>query len=258
MPVQDTTLFEQICAQLGIRKSLTALRELVADLQPYDLSLLLGDLEYEQQLLFLAALPPETAAETLEHFEPVEQYHFLDHLKQETTAEILNLMSSDAVVELFTALHPRQSEQLFALLREPFHKQIRDQMSYPENSAGSLVSVDYIAARRWWTAEQTLSHLRKVGSTAELYNYVYILGSLGELVGVLSLRQLILAHPETVSYTHLAGGGLTVRVRIDAVVNQADLLPGYAQSGQLPGQRFGNGNAVRFVKAQHFGGGRQA
>lgn len=242
MPVQDTTLVEQICAQLGIRKSLTALRELVADLQPYDLSLLLGDLEYEQQLLFLAALPPETAAETLEHFEPVEQYHFLDHLKQETTAEILNLMSSDAVVELFTALHPRQSEQLFALLREPFHKQIRDQMSYPENSAGSLVSVDYIAARRWWTAEQTLSHLRKVGSTAELYNYVYILGSLGELVGVLSLRQLILAHPETRLEEIMVQKLVTVPAELDQeqaaqMVARYDLiaLPVISKAGKMVG-----------------------
>ena len=104
-------------------------------------------------------------------------------------------MPSDAVVELFAALHPRQTEQLFELLQEPFREQIRNQMSYPENSAGSLASVDYIAARRWWTVEQTLSHMRKVQVTAELYNYIYILGPLGELVGVLSLRQLILADP---------------------------------------------------------------
>ena len=106
-------------------------------------------------------------------------------------------MSSDAVVDLFTSLHPRQTEQLFALLEEPFREQIRNQMSYPENSAGSLASVDYVAARRWWTVEQTLSHIRKVKTTAELYNYIYILGPLGELVGVLSLRQLILADPAT-------------------------------------------------------------
>lgn len=242
MPVQNVTLIEQICAQLGIRGSLSALRDLVSELQPYDLSLLLNDLDYEHQLLFLAALPPEAAAETLEHFEPVEQYQFLDHLKHETTAEILNLMSSDAVVELFTALHPRQTEQLFALLREPFHGQISDQMSYPENSAGSLVSVDYIAARRWWSVEQTLSHLRKVGSTAEFYNYIYILGPLGELVGVLSLRQLILADPGTQLEEIMVQKLITVPAELDQeqaarLVARYDLiaLPVISDSGKMVG-----------------------
>ena len=242
MSVQDITLVEQICEQLGIKGSIVALRELVSELQPYDLSLLLSDLKYDQQLLFLAALPPQTAAETLEHFEPVEQYHFLDHLESETTAEILNLMSSDAVVELFTALHPRQSEQLFTLLQEPFRSQIRDQMSYPENSAGSLVSVDYIAARRWWTAEQTLSHLRKVGSTAEFYNYIYILDSLGELVGVLSLRQLILADPATRLEEIMVQKLITVPAELDQeqaaqIVARYDLiaLPVISKAGKMVG-----------------------
>ncbi len=242
MSIRDVTLVEQICAQLGIKGSLSALRDLVSELQPYDLSLLLSDLDYDHQLLFLAALPPEAAAETLEHFEPVEQYHFLDHLKQETTAEILNLMSSDAVVELFTALHPRQTEQLFALLQEPFHGQIRDQMSYPENSAGSLVSVEYIAARRWWSAEQTLSHLRKVGSTAELYNYIYILGPLGELVGVLSLRQLIFADPATRLEEIMIQKLITVPAELDQeqaaqLVARYDLiaLPVISSSGKMVG-----------------------
>lgn len=197
MSVLDAPLLEQIRDLLHEQGPAAALRELTGELQPYDLSLLLNNLPAADQLSLLAALPPETAAETLEHFEPVEQYRFLDHLDAGTTAGILNLMPSDAVVELFTALHPLQTEQLIALLEEDFRRQVHDQMSYPENSAGSLSTVGYIAARSWWTAEQALSHLRKVGETAEFYNYIYILGPFGELAGVLSLRQLIMADPAT-------------------------------------------------------------
>ncbi len=243
MSVQDITFIEQLREHLRAKSSSPGgLQELVSELQPYDLSLLINDLHYDEQLLFLASLPPQTAAETLEHFEPVEQYQFLDHLEEDNRAKILNLMSSDVVVELFTALHPRQAELLFALLQEPFHGQIRDQMSYPENSAGSLVSVDYIAARRWWTAEQTLSHLRKVGSTAEFYNYIYILGSLGELVGVLSLRQLILADPERQLDEFMVQKLITVPAELDQehaarLVAQYDLiaLPVISKMGKMVG-----------------------
>ena len=242
MSTVDISYLEQIRSLLHDQGAAEALRELAGELQPYDLSELLTKLEDEEQLLFLAALPPAIAAETLEYFDPVEQYHFLDHLDPEVAARILNLMPSDAVVELFTALHPRQTEQLFALLEEPFHEQIRNQMSYPENSAGSLASVDYIAARRWWTVEQTLSHMRKVQATAELFNYVYVLGPLGELVGVISLRQLILADPDTRLDESMVQKLITVPAELDQeqaarLVANYDLiaLPVISSTGKMVG-----------------------
>ncbi|HOA35481.1 MAG TPA: magnesium transporter [Bacillota bacterium] len=242
MSILDVSLLDQVRSLLQERVAPAALRELTGDLQPYDLSVLLNNLAADEQLLLLAALPPGTAAETLEYFEPVEQYRFLDHLEHEITADILNLMPSDAVVELFAALHPRQTEQLFELLQEPFREQIRNQMSYPENSAGSLASVDYIAARRWWTVEQTLSHMRKVQVTAELYNYIYILGPLGELVGVLSLRQLILAEPSTRLEEIMVQKLITVPAELDQeqaaqLVANYDLiaLPVISSSGKMAG-----------------------
>ncbi|NMD41926.1 MAG: magnesium transporter [Firmicutes bacterium] len=242
MSVTDISFLDQIRSLLKKGAPRETLRELTGELQPYDLSILLNSLTAGEQLLLLAVLPPETTAETLEHFEPLEQYRFLDHLDRETTAGILNLMSSDAVVELFTALHPLQTERLIALLQEPFRTQIRDQMSYPENSAGSLSTVGYIAARRWWSAEQALTHLRKVGTTAEFYNYIYILGHLGELDGVLSLRQLILADPATRLEKIMIRKLITVPAELDQeqaaqLVARYDLtaLPVISKAGKMVG-----------------------
>lgn len=242
MSVIDISFLDQIRSLLKKQASPETIRELTGELQPYDLSVILNSLTNSEQLLLLAALAPETTAETLEHFEPVEQYRFLDHLERDITAGILNVMPSDAVVELFTALHPLQTEQLVALLQEPFRTQIREQMSYPENSAGSLATVGYIAARNWWTAEQALSHLRKIGSTAEFYNYIYILGHLGELTGVLSLRQLILADPATQLEEIMIRKLITVPAELDQeqaaqLVARYDLtaLPVISKTGKMVG-----------------------
>ncbi len=196
MPVQGTKLIEQLRTLIAPEGSRSDLHELIDELQPYDLSVILQELDRGEQLRLLQMIPPETAAETLGHFEPIEQYRYLDHLDHEAMVEILHHMSSDAVVQLFTAIHPRQMERLYNSLREPFKTQIRDQMAYPENTAGSMATADYIAARRWWTAAQALAHLRKVGARVELYNYIYVLGPRGELAGVLSLRELILSPPQ--------------------------------------------------------------
>ncbi len=127
--------------------------ELLEDLQPYDLYLLTKELSYEDQRQLLSCLPAEMAVEALEYFEPHQQYGLLDHLPPETKTEILNNLSSDVIFQLFTAIHPRQAEQLMAGLKEPYQKKIRELMLYPENTAGSLANVDYIAAREWWTVE---------------------------------------------------------------------------------------------------------
>ncbi len=168
---------------------------LLKDLQPYDLFLLIKELEIEEQRQLLGGLPADIAADILEHLEPYQQYGLLDHLSATAKAEILNQLSSDAIIQLFTAIHPRQAEQLMAALQDPYREKIRELMLYPEDTAGSLANVDYIAAREWWTVEQTLSHIRKIGNRAEIIAYIYVLGPLGKLVGVLSLRELIMSPP---------------------------------------------------------------
>ncbi|MEW5784082.1 MAG: magnesium transporter [Bacillota bacterium] len=242
MSFQDSKLVEQLRTLLSPDGSYDDLINLVDDLQPYDLSMIIENLEQDEQLRLLQTIPPETAAETLEHFEPSEQYHFLDNMVINDKVEILNHMSSDAVVQLFTAIHPRQTERLFDALQDPFKTQIRNQMSYPENSAGSLANVDYIAARRWWTVERTLDHLRKVGEKAEIYNYIYVLGPRGELVGVLSLRELILAAPETQLEYIMNSKVISVPAELDQeeaarLLAQYDLVavPVVSYSGKMAG-----------------------
>lgn len=242
MSVQEPNLVEQLRALLGPAGSKADLRELVDELQPYDLSLIIIELNSEEQLRLLQEIPPETAAETLGHFEPIEQYRFLDHLDTDAMVAILNHMSSDAVVQLFAAIHPRQMERLFHALQDSFKAQIRDQMAYPENTAGSIATVDYIAARRWWTAGQTLAHLRKVGTKVELFNYIYVLGPKGELAGVLSLRELILSPPVMPVEEIMTEKTVSVPAELDQeeaarLLAQYDLiaLPVVSSSGKMVG-----------------------
>lgn len=197
MSATELKLLEQLYSLLEPGASRGELLELVDELQPYDLYMILQQLPRDRQLLLLELIPPEKSAEILEHFEPVDQYGFLDNLKEEAMINILNQMSSDEVVQLFAALHPKQVEMLFPHLENSFQEQIRKLMSYPEDTAGSMASIEYVASRLWWTADEVLAHLRKVGDKAEIYNYIYVLGSRGELVGIISLRELILSHPAT-------------------------------------------------------------
>ncbi|MCC3376843.1 magnesium transporter [Cohnella sp. REN36] len=174
-----------------------AFTDFVTRLQPYDLAEIFKLLEPDEQVEATGRLPTPLGAEILEHLEPDSQYRILNRLSHETAAALLNEMSSDSVVDLLLAIHPHQADKMMDALPPDYREKISTLMTFPPDSAGSLATVDYLAARNAWTVDQTLQHIRKVGHEAELVSYIYVLDTYGKLAGVISLKEMILAQPET-------------------------------------------------------------
>lgn len=191
---------EEIKKLLHLPGSSESLLEIVIPLMPYDLAEAIRQLDHEEQLMLVAMLPPEIAAEALEYLEPEIQYRILHHLDKENAIPLLSEMSSDVVVDLLLAIHPRQAEILKAWLPFEYQQKLDTLMTFPEHTAGSLVTVDYIAVREGWTVQKTLERIRRVGHEAELISYIYVVNARGQLVDVVSLREIILADPNA----HLA------------------------------------------------------
>ncbi|WP_083485004.1 magnesium transporter [Paenibacillus ihumii] len=169
----------------------------VQGFRPIDLAESLEKLKAEEQLQLMDLLPPAAAAEILEFVEPLVQYQILHRLKEELTSRILNELPSDIVADMMLAIHRYQADQLLDLLPEDYRERIQTLMTFPEETAGSLATIDYIAAPGQWTMEATLEHIRKVGREAEITAYIYVTGLKGELLGVVSLKKIILADPHT-------------------------------------------------------------
>jgi magnesium transporter len=171
--------------------------DIINSLQPYDIAEIIKGLNHEEQIKLLPLISIPIAAETIEYLEPELQYHILQHLPISFSSPLFKQMSSDTVVDLLLAIHPLQAERLLDFLPIDYRKKINQLMTYPEDTAGSLMTVDFISARTYWSCEQTLQHIRKVGHEAELVSYIYVTDTRGILVGVVSLKELIFASPDT-------------------------------------------------------------
>ncbi len=174
-------------------------RELVerlSQLPYYEISEIILAVEQDLQVKLVSLLPVGVAAGALEYLEPEHQYKVLRKLSESVAVPLLNAMPSDAVVDMMVAIHPHQAERLLTWLPTEYRDQIDHLMTFPEGSAGRLATVDYIAVRESWSVERTLAHIRKVANEAEVVTYVYVVNARGQLVGVVSLRELILAEPE--------------------------------------------------------------
>lgn len=172
-------------------------QSLLHELQPFDIASVLLEFDEERQLKILAMLTPGRASETLERLDYDEQYRLLHHLPQDKARSIIASMSVDAIVDLMGAIHPRQAQEILTRVPPEDVGRIRFLMSYPENSAGGRMTLDYLAVRQDWTVERVIAHFRKVGSEVRVTNYIYVVDREGRLVGVTSMRDVLLSNPDT-------------------------------------------------------------
>ncbi|MFC7442811.1 magnesium transporter [Laceyella putida] len=217
--MNNALLRSEIETTLKERHNTEHLLNLLEQLQPFDLAEVLKEMEEASRLELITRLPLADAAEALEYLEPELQYEILNRLSDEVASPLLKQMSSDMVVDMLLAVHPLQAEKLLRLLPVDYREKINNLMSYPEYTAGSLMTVDYISARAYWTGEQTINHIRKVGHEAEIISYIYVTGTRGELMGIVSLKEIILAPPQT----HLIEIATTEFISVPAEMEQEEV-----------------------------------
>ncbi|WP_213697639.1 magnesium transporter [Acetomicrobium sp.] len=242
MEQRNIDFFKETVEEMLEKQDLEALRLYLEELHPYEIGALLDELEESEQLVILSLTLPEAAAEALEHLDYDDQYRLLDHLDEESASKIIAAMGRDAIADLLMAIHPNKAQEIMAMIPREYLESIKFLMSYPEDSAGGIMSLDYIQARQYWTIERVIEHFRKVGRKQSVANYIYIVDAVGKLVGVLSLKELLLNEPKTKVEDVMHTNIITVLATADQeeaakLMSQYDLmiLPVVNEQGRLVG-----------------------
>lgn len=196
MTVDTEQLLQELRRALAADAGSDQLRELLAGLHPVDLTEALRALDLEERCRALEAVDPSFAAYALSGLEYADQLATIRSLPRPLAAQILAAMSSDDMADMLAEAEPEVVNEILALIPEEA-AEVRTLMQYPERSAGGLMTPDYIAVPAEHTVEQTLEHLRTLKPDSETAYYVYVTDAAGTLVGVVSLRQLVIAHPQT-------------------------------------------------------------
>ncbi len=171
--------------------------EQLADLHPADLAEIISDLSRSQSGDLLDTLDLETLADTLEEVEPDFQAHLVEDMPDEKVADLLGEMDPDEAADLLAELPKDRSEDLLDLMEAEDARDVRKLLAYPEDSAGGIMTTEYIAVQPELNAQQAIARLRETASEAETIFYVYVIDQENHLIGVFSLSDLILAKPGT-------------------------------------------------------------
>jgi CBS domain-containing protein len=168
----------------------------LAELHPADLAAIIDQLTPKDRAGILASLDDEAVADAMEEMEPDTQVEVLEDLHPERAADILEEMSPDDAADLVADLSETTREEILALMEKEEAEEVQELLGYPEDSAGGIMTTEFIAVPATLTAAQTIDRLRELEPDAETIYYVYVVDQQERLVGVLSLRDLIVARPD--------------------------------------------------------------
>jgi magnesium transporter len=169
----------------------------LAELHPADLAAILDRLAPLDRAGVLASLDDEAVADAMEEMEPDTQVEVLEDLSPERAADILEEMSPDDAADLVADLDQDLRDQILGHMEPSEAEEVQELLAYDEESAGGIMTTAFIAVSAHLTAADAIEVLRELEPDAETIYYVYVTDEEDRLVGVLSLRDLIVAKPST-------------------------------------------------------------
>lgn len=206
-------------------KKLGELRKILSTYEPADIAAFFENLSEEQYALIFRILPKELAAEVFVEmdtdtqelligaFTDNELKNILDELYIDDAVDIIEEMPANVVTRILKNSHPES------------RKAINQLLSYPSDSAGSIMTIEFVSFRKNMTVTQALEHLRKIGTESETIYTCYVTDN-KKLIGVVSMYKLILSEPDAIISDIMTENIISVPTTEDKEI-ASDLLAKY-------------------------------
>lgn len=176
-------------------RNFEGLGELIEKTHPVDIAETLMELEDDDKITLFLQLPWDFASDVLEEIDPETFSDMIKVLKDDQKAYILDMMSQDDIVDKLGELSDKRSREIIAYLDIEDAADVRELMFYDEDTAGGIMTKDYITLKKDYTIYHSIETLRETAPESETIYYVYVTDNDEKLVGVISLRELIVSKP---------------------------------------------------------------
>ena len=194
MEKQELELFRSLLKN----KQYTALRSAAEDMNEADLAEVMEAMEDEDMLKMFRLFPKELAANVFAMLEDDSQKYIITSLSDKEAGIIIDNLYSDDAVDLLEEMPASIVKRLLACARPDTRADINHLLQYPDDSAGSVMTVEFVDLKPSMTVMQAIERIRNIGKDSENVNTCYVLNEKRLLLGEVALRTLVLSMPEDV------------------------------------------------------------
>ncbi|MCX7927594.1 MAG: magnesium transporter [Candidatus Omnitrophica bacterium] len=191
-------LFLPLIRQHIKERNFLELRSTLKNLHSIDIAEGWSRLEPSEKIIVFRLLGSKKAVEVFENLKLNEQRFILDNLNNEEVSQIINEMAPDERADLFKELPEKVSRKLFTIVKKEDIRNIRTLMEFPEGTAGSLMTTDFVELKKEMNARQALLKIQESlrAEFSENVYSLYVTDDAHRLIGMLSLQQLLKAPPD--------------------------------------------------------------
>ncbi len=184
-------LIDQV-KELISQKDTGALSATIDEMRPADLADLIEHLDQEERLFIFDLLEPEGAGEVLMEIEPPVQERLLGDLDNDALSEIVQELDSDDAADVVGDLPEERARAIIQTLSEDVSEEIEKLLPYPEDTAGGIMALEFVAVRADATVQDAIDLIREKRDEVENLYYIWVIDSEDRLVGVISITDLVL------------------------------------------------------------------
>lgn len=187
------TEFEKNIIEMIEERKYKTLKETISTINPYDLAALLENMSEKNILLLFRLLPKDLAAETFVEMDSDLQKVLIDSFSDIELKEVINELYIDDMVYLIEEMPANVVKRILKNSSEDDRKMINQILNYPQDSAGSIMTTEYVSLRSDMTIADAIKRIRQIGVDSETFDTCYVTDNVKRLIGYITIRTIILS-----------------------------------------------------------------
>ncbi len=172
------------------------LKKLLGDVLPADVADLIEYLNPDERLYIFELLDPDGAGEVLVEIEAPVQERILSDLDNQAISEIVEELDSDDAADLVGDLPPDRAKEIIEKLGDDVSQEIEKLLPYAEDSAGGIMALEFVAVKADSLIQEAIDTIREKREEVENIYYLFVIDDFDRLVGIISMKDLVLEPPE--------------------------------------------------------------
>jgi len=168
------------------------MERLIEELHPADLADLVEYLESDEMLAVFTLLTPERAGEVLKEISTPIQEKIAHELDDQTITQILNELNSDDATDIFSYLPRERAQKIIGLVQPDVSEELQKLLGYETDTAGGIMALEFVSVNANSTIQEAVETIRKKREEVKNLFYVWVVDDFGKLVGVVSIKDLVL------------------------------------------------------------------